>query len=216
MLPKEIQSQFMIQIKSLLFLLVMTQTSCVVNHQKQNAVQPISLSKADEAVDSKKKSDLSNFAQIIDAVCSQSGLMNIILIDHSSIIEENDWKQTKKDIIKELEGIQPETLLSFELVNKKPISLKHIGKLSTKYEIMSDRKLDSIFNNGGWEKYYKMYPTHPVITQFTNIGINESQTQALIGVGQSASIKAADGRYYLLEYKDQKWFVRDMYLSKSI
>ena len=194
----------------------MTQNCCVVNHQEQMIAQPSPLTKVDEPVEINKNSDLSNLSQIIDAVCSQSGLTNIVLIDHSSIIEENDWKQTEKDIIKELEGIQPETLLSFKLVNKNPISLKHIEKLSTQYEILSDKKLDSIFNYGGWDEYYKKYPSHPVITQFTNIGVNKSQTQALIGVGLSASIKAADGRYYLLEFKDQKWFVRDMYLSKSI
>lgn len=206
----------MIRLSLLIIGALMVCSGCVTNHKDQLKEQPVSLSSTNNQDLTKRLSDISTLGQLIDTVCREDKLSHIVLMDHTSAISEKGWLQIQEEIITHSKIVEHETLLSFKNANKKSISLKNIGKLTTNYQLISARKKEFIFDKGGWGNFYKVYPERPVIAHFSNFGINKTGTQALIQVFIIYSLRRAGRSIYLLEYKDQKWVASTIFFDSIL
>ena len=106
-------------------------------------------------------------------------------------------------------NIDSTTVKSFNTQNKQSIELDFLTCPSI-VKIVSEaayKKL-KLHKRRSWKKLAKKYPKYPMVLELSNIGINDTKTQALLTYFEKGhSSMSAEGRYVILEKRENQWEV---------
>ena len=146
------------------------------------------------------------------AVYSQI-IRSMFLHDHTErlVIKEKTvhWDMSNNlDYLKEnMPELQDSTLEDFLQVNKEVQQLDKKFTIPVETTMLSKEEFDDIFENGGWDEFYKRYPGAPGIIAFSQVGFNHRKDQALTYVENSVHYLAGAG-YLILMVKGDVWKIQ--------
>lgn len=124
---------------------------------------------------------------------------------------------TEAEYIREKLGtaIESETLNDYSAKNKQSYQLDQDISLDVPYVLLSEAELTKIFEReGGWDRFYEIYPNSQGIMTLSRVGFNTQIDQALVYIGNQADYLAGRGYYVLLTKKGDVWTVNNMILAR--
>lgn len=107
-----------------------------------------------------------------------------------------------------LPALDPTTVADFQaqpLEGRLDLKLEGVGA----YQTLSADELTSIFDEGGWTRFYERFPASPGFVDFSRVGFGRDGTQALVYMGQLRDGLWGDGGLFLLERRETGWTVVD-------
>lgn len=107
-----------------------------------------------------------------------------------------------------LPSIDSECYLNFKENNKLNIQIDSIHDFKGTIIYMSRKEVDDIFNNGGWDNYYKTFGNKFLVI-VSRFGINNDKSKAFIYYSSSIAGRAGAGFYLILEKVYSKWVVKE-------
>jgi hypothetical protein len=97
-------------------------------------------------------------------------------------------------------------LVDFANQYQNPKLLTRDIPLEIPYELLSKQKIDSIFKSeGGWETFYKRYPSSGGFFSFSLVGFDPQKNHAVVWMYHSCGYVCGDGEPHFFEKKDGKW-----------
>jgi hypothetical protein len=109
--------------------------------------------------------------------------------------------------------LQHETYENFMIVNQEQHPLEISLDLGLPYKLLSDQDWKEMQDTGGYEAFYTAFPDAPGIIEFSGIGPNEQQDQALASWGRMWGIRAGRGYLQMLERQSGRWVVVETLMS---
>src|SRR5262245_49864995 len=105
----------------------------------------------------------------------------------------------------ESERIIGDAISEYIKLNEKPwMFQKHFG-IEKQYELISSDELKSIFEQGGWEKFYERYPDSRGWIDLSAVGFNSDKTVAVVYMGHHCGSLCGGGGFHVLQKKNDKW-----------
>ena len=103
--------------------------------------------------------------------------------------------------------VDVDTVADYVLKNEKhgELFLKDLG---IRNDLISREEASQLFENGGWQAFYKRYPGSLGLVSFSKVGFNSTHDQAFVYVGSSCQLLCGDGNYILLNKEDGRWTVK--------
>jgi hypothetical protein len=119
-------------------------------------------------------------------------------------------KRAFEELSKRLPGLSRETFDEFVARNKQHYPLRNRFHVKVKCAFISEKELDSIFDEGGgwWPEFYRRYPESQGILTLSRVGFNRAKDQALVCVGDDWGNLAGAGYCVLVVRKKAAWRVR--------
>jgi hypothetical protein len=104
-----------------------------------------------------------------------------------------------------------ETLDSYVERNRKSVALRKLFKLNVKLQIVSYKKIESLFDmielEEDWKTFYRMFPHSNGYIRFSRAGFNRAGDEAFVSTAWMRGSLYGEGRYVLLRKKDGQWNV---------
>jgi hypothetical protein len=140
-----------------------------------------------------------------------------------SALLQSEWPQRRPDIKKavirmetwpfkmclkpapESEEIIGSAIDDYVWKNEKPVILQKQFQLEKPYELISANQIKSIFQQGDWKDFYKLYPDSNGYIDFSAVGFNEEKTIAVVYIGKHCGYLCGSGKFHVQQKKDGKW-----------
>jgi len=89
---------------------------------------------------------------------------------------------------------------------QKPKLLINKLKMTASYELVAKGSITSIFKSeGGWDAFYKRYPSSGGYFSFSAVGFNRGKTRAIVEMNHSCGLLCGGGRPHFFEKIGGKW-----------
>jgi hypothetical protein len=115
-----------------------------------------------------------------------------------------------KEIATEEPSIDNTMLESFIRFNRYWVKLENHFAIGHKCELVPRKKLEKIWQDPGWQDYYKEHPGSQGLLEVSRVAYNSSHDKALVYIGNWSRPLAGGGGYAVLE-KNGNWRVRKWY-----
>lgn len=139
------------------------------------------------------------------------GMDTIVILNTTSCpVKPNDWEHADCDETQHWRNIK--SLFDAMLANnQRSYSLRDHFSLTSRYEVISEKKLERFFQSTslwiGYDNFHKKYGTRSAFYRFSRAGFNKRKTKALIYVFEESTAISAFGRFIELNKKRGKWKV---------
>ena len=107
----------------------------------------------------------------------------------------------------QLPGIDQSLLDCYAARNGQSYRLADDFDLGVRIVLLSNDKFNSIFEGGGWDEFYRSYPTSPGIVTFSKVGFSSDRQRALVYMGNQSDYLAGIGQMILLGLQSDGWVV---------
>lgn len=111
-----------------------------------------------------------------------------------------------------LPSLDKDSYMDFNIKNKSKIQIDSIQNFKGTISYISRQEIDSIFKQGGWDNYHKIYGYKPLI-KISRPVLNNDKTKAFIYYSHSFDGLGGAGFYLILEIVDGKWIVKESSLA---
>jgi hypothetical protein len=109
--------------------------------------------------------------------------------------------------------VTPQTAIRFKdaiadynrLNRKKQWLLRRQFEIEKSYEVVSSDAIGVLFQDGGWDSFYKRYPDSGGYIIMSAVGFNKERTRAIVYMGSSCGVLCGSWRFHLLEKIDGNW-----------
>jgi len=111
----------------------------------------------------------------------------------------------------EMPDLKQATIDDFVAKNLQSYPIGDFINQRAKFKILKQEEINELFEfKDGWVKFYREYPDAKGLLTFSRVGLNPSQTQALVYVGNQWDLSTGAGVYLLLEKEeDRSWRIKD-------
>jgi hypothetical protein len=120
-------------------------------------------------------------------------------------ILDEELDRTTSHLRWSVKELDEQTLADFVAKNRQgqPVAgLVHDARLIC----VSAKELEAVFGDeAGWDRFRAMYPESAGVIEFSRVGFNSKQTQALVYAGMQLDWLAGDGTYRLYSKADDAW-----------
>jgi hypothetical protein len=98
-----------------------------------------------------------------------------------------------------------DAIADYHHINRKEWLLKRQFQIEKPYEILNSDGIEVLFKNGGWEGFYKRYPSSGGYIVMSAVGFNKEKTRAIVYTGSSCGGLCGSWRFHLLEKIAGNW-----------
>lgn len=140
---------------------------------------------------------------------TQAKVKVLVIKDHTvsdslrADVESQDWKYLKQHF----PSVSQAAIDDFVAKNKEAHLLKDAFDIELNHTMVGKDEIDRMFQGGpgGWEEFYKRFPSSGGFVGVSRAGFNPEMNQALVYVEHGCGGLCGTGHYVLLEKNDGKW-----------
>ncbi len=114
------------------------------------------------------------------------------------------------------QGIEQEAIDDFVAVGWDKKMLEKNFVLPFPYSLVSEKTLREVIRNCNWSKFHESFPDNNGYFQFSRVGLNRNQTQALVSSYWGGGPLAARSELHYLIKRQEKWVIevsKTMFMS---
>lgn len=100
-----------------------------------------------------------------------------------------------------------EAIEDYRLQNKNKWLLQRHFESNKPYEIVNSGTIKTVFDEGGWQKYYDRHPGSGGFIIMSVVGFNKDKTLAVLYSGSSCGSLCGSWSFHLLKKVDGKWTI---------
>lgn len=116
--------------------------------------------------------------------------------------------RTQLDYVRtQLAGLDQALLDCYAARNGQSYPISDDFDLGVQIILLGNDKFTSIFEGGGWEEFYRSFPTSPGIVTFSKVGFSSDSRRALVYVGNQSHYLAGIEQMFLLGLQSDRWVV---------
>jgi hypothetical protein len=149
------------------------------------------------------------YSAVIQSTYLGEYIQSIVIQSTTRVDKDMAGSEELKYVQRELKEVTQSLMNDFTTQNRQLLALEQRFDLPVEVVLLTQEKIDAVFNDGSWDEFYRQYPNSQGILVLSRVGFNSTVDQALVYAGCQSHYLAGAGYYYLMVKEDGAWKIKN-------